>query len=738
MPTLITLIKRCSCVALICCLALLSTLHAQRQSASQTQQTPPAEQDEGVIRINTDLVQTDVTVFDKSGRFVDNLSREQFELRVDGKPQPISFFERVTAGSFNEDAQLAAARGAARYSKNPASVRPLDRGRTIFFFVDDLHLSFDSFARTRKTILRFIANEMGQNDQAVIVSTTAQTGFLGQLTDNKTVLRAAAARLFFHDRATRDTERPPMSQYQALAIDRRDSDALGYFIEATIRDNPGMRRDTAESMVMNRAHQLLESAAYLSNNTLSTLDSLVRSLSKLPGRKLGFFISDGFFLDTRTSDTTGRLRRITDGAARSGTVLYTMDARGLSTGLPDASSDAPFDTTGRLSRVDLGETSASQEVLYTLASETGGRALLNTNALDKALTKTLKETSAYYLLAWQPEQSEGRANNKFRTIKVTIKDRPDLTVLTRRGFFTSPPELPAAKRSKNKSAKTVTTTVEKTSDSELRAALNSLYARTELPVALSLGYADIPGTGTILNAVVQLDAVKSDSTTAAAPQTNLADVISVVFNDQGKPVASLKDQITATSGKASETPRHPIIFTHQFRLAQEGLYQVRVAARESATGRTGSAIQWIEIPKIAGGKFALGSLFIGARPATEAKSAATPVDSTTPAPVVMSADHRFARSSYLRFVTNIYNATHTNGSAPDVGLQIQIFRDDQPIITAPLSKLSTNGANDLTHIPYAAEMALGNLPAGQYVLQITAIDRPAKASASQRINFAIE
>ncbi len=718
----------------MCCCAFLSTLQAQQRSASQTQQTPPAEQDEGVIRINTDLVQTDVTVFDKSGRFVDNLSREQFELRVDGKPQPISFFERVTAGSFNEDAQLAAARGAARTLKSAASVKPLDRGRTIFFFVDDLHLSFDSLSRTRKTISRFIDNEMGQNDQAVIVSTSGQTGFLGQLTDNKTVLRAAAAKLSFHDRATRDTERPPMSQYQALAIDRRDSDALGYFIDATIRDNPGMRRDTAESMVMNRAHQLLESAAYLTNNTFSTLDSLVRSLSKLPGRKLGFFISDGFFLDTRTSDTTGRLRRITDGAARSGTVLYTMDARGLSTGLPDASSDAPFDTTGRLSRVDLGETSASQEVLYTLASETGGRALLNTNALDKALTKTLKETSAYYLLAWQPEQSEGRANNKFRTIKVTIKDRPDLMVLTRRGFFTSPPELPAAKRGKNKEAKTVTTTAEKTPDNELRAALNSLYARTELPVALSLGYADISGTGTILNAVVQLDAVKSESTAAAAPQTNLADVISVVFNDQGKPVASLKDQITAASGKASETPRHPIIFTHQFRLAQ-GLYQVRVAARESATGRTGSTIQWIEIPKIAGGKFALGSLFIGARPAIiEAKSAAAP---STP-PVTISADHRFARSSYLRFVTNIYNATHTNANAPDVGLQIQIFRDDQPIITAPLSKLSTNGANDLTHIPYAAEIALGNLLAGQYVLQVTAIDRPAKASASQRINFAIE
>lgn len=731
MPTLISLIKQCSCVALVCCIALLSTVHAQQQDTARPTQTPDENQD--VIRINTDLVQTDVTVFDKSGRFVDNLPREQFELRVDGKPQPISFFERVTAGSVNEEAQLAAARGVARTSKNPATVRPLDRGRTIFFFVDDLHLSFDSLSRTRKTILHFIDNEMGQNDQAVIVSTSGQTGFLGQLTDNKIVLHAAAAKLSFHDRATRDIERPPMSEYQALAIDRRDSDALSYFIDATIRDNPGMRRDTAETMVMNRAHQLLESAAYLTKNTLLTLDSLVRSLSKLPGRKLGFFISDGFFLDTRTSDMTTRLRRITDSAARSGTVLYTMDARGLSTGLPDASSDVPFDTTGRLSRVDLGETSASQEVLRTLASETGGRALLNTNALDKALAKTLKETSAYYLLAWQPEQSEGRANNKFRTIKVTIKDRPDLTVITRRGFFTSPIELPAAKGGKNKSAKPVTTATEKTPDSELRAALTSLYARTELPVALSLVYTDIPGTGTVLSTVVQIDAMKSESPAATAPQTNLTDVVTLVFDDQGKPVASLKDQIMPVSGEANGAARHPILFAHQFRLAQ-GLYQVRVAARESATGRTGSAIQWIEIPKIVGGKFALGSLFIAERPATETNSATA--QSTTP--VIISADHRFTRSSHLRFQTSIYNATRTNANAPDVGLQIQVFRDDQPIITAPLSKLSTNGIQDLTRIPYAAEIALVNLPAGQYVLQVTAIDRPAKASTSQRVKFAID
>ena len=75
---------------------------------------------------------------------------EQFELRVDGKPMPISFFERVTAGSVNEEAQLAAARGGASLSAiKAAGVKPLDRGRTFFFFVDDLHQTFESMRQTK-------------------------------------------------------------------------------------------------------------------------------------------------------------------------------------------------------------------------------------------------------------------------------------------------------------------------------------------------------------------------------------------------------------------------------------------------------------------------------------------------------------------------------------------------------------------------------------------------------------
>jgi len=69
------------------------------------QQPPPDQKPRNpaqAIRVDVNLVQTDVMVFDRAGRFVDDLQREQFELHVDGKPQPVAFVELVSTGSPDE------------------------------------------------------------------------------------------------------------------------------------------------------------------------------------------------------------------------------------------------------------------------------------------------------------------------------------------------------------------------------------------------------------------------------------------------------------------------------------------------------------------------------------------------------------------------------------------------------------------------------------------------------------
>src|SRR6266550_2540545 len=118
---------------LVCVLACPQGFQAQTLEQSNRQ-----DQSE-VVRVYTELVQTDVMVFDKQGRFVPGLKREDFELRIDGKVKPIEFFEKVTVGSVNEESQLATARGSSariNTAKSPDSI-PLDRGRPVFFYIDD-------------------------------------------------------------------------------------------------------------------------------------------------------------------------------------------------------------------------------------------------------------------------------------------------------------------------------------------------------------------------------------------------------------------------------------------------------------------------------------------------------------------------------------------------------------------------------------------------------------------------
>ena len=86
-------------------IGLVYSQHALGQVKTQSPQREPADE---VVRVTTELVQTDITVVDKQGRFAKGLNADDFELRVDSKLQPPSFFEEVTSGSLEEEKQLTA------------------------------------------------------------------------------------------------------------------------------------------------------------------------------------------------------------------------------------------------------------------------------------------------------------------------------------------------------------------------------------------------------------------------------------------------------------------------------------------------------------------------------------------------------------------------------------------------------------------------------------------------------
>lgn len=685
-------------------------------------QTPPTDQSLDVVKVNTDLVQTDVMVFDKQGHFVNNLKREDFELRVDGKPQSIGFFDQVQAGSVDESKQLAAARGES--SSGPNKVVPLDRGRTVLFFVDDLHASATSIYQARRVIAEFVERDFGQNDEAEIVTASGLLGFLQQPTDNQTVLRLAADRLVSRTSSVKDLQRPHMSEYQALQIDRGDRDTLAYFVSEILAEN--RMAGNVEDEVRRRASEILHQASAYSTATLSALEGLVKSCATIPGRKLLYLISDGFFIDTRNSDTTSRMREVTSAAARAGVVIYSIDARGLIATLDDASVNRAVDTTGRLSRGGQGEISAGQDILNAVAQDTGGRALLDRNDLYAAVTNGLRETASYYLLAWKP-QRESDKSSKFRRLEVSVIGKPDLTVRLRKGFYDLDPQSPTRAKGADKPES------EEAAQAKLRKALMTPHGERGLPISIDTRYLNTTGKSFELTSSIEIPGDFA-AAPASAPDGAQFEVIGAVFNDRGDVGDRFSRRI---GGKASsDDTTHDLSYSHLTNINASGLYQVRVAVRDLSTGRIGTANRWIEIPDLSKGNIALSSLLLAERQGSPSEKSASSTE--TPAAVQISISHRFKRDSFLRHVVAIYNVSHKTAADFDVAAQVIVLREGQPVATTPLRKVPTDNVEDPSRLSYAAELPLESLPTGQYILRFIAIDRLSRMSATQQARFYIE
>ncbi|HYJ47257.1 MAG TPA: hypothetical protein VEV81_11660, partial [Pyrinomonadaceae bacterium] len=251
-------------------------------------------------------------------------------------------------------------------------------------------------------------------------------------------------------------------------------------------------------------------------------------------------------------------------------------------------------------------------------------------------------------------------------------------------------------------------------------------------------YVDTPDKGLVLTASVQIARQFMTFNHSEDRQTALLDLMGVVLNDQGKAVSTFSDRLNLAVyfPQYVGQPRHDLVYNFQSKL-EPGLYQVRVAARDVKSGRTGSAMQWIEIPNLASRKLSMSSLIVGeiTKEAEKLKS-----DPSTFAESRLSADHRFERSSRLRLMTYVYNAARgaSGTGRPDVAIQLQILRENQPVVTTALRKVEVGEGADLARLPYAAEMPLESLIPGRYVLQVTAIDRISKMSVARRINFEIE
>ncbi|MGH9844855.1 MAG: VWA domain-containing protein, partial [Blastocatellia bacterium] len=463
-----------SLVVLLPALALIATASISSVHSQERKEKQQKPADETLVRIETELVQIDVVVVDKAGKLVRDLRREDFDLYEDGKKQQVSHFAVGTATKPAKWLSLEKKKASGEPAAAPAEITA---GRYIVLAVDDYHLAPENLILTKRTLLKFINEQMVAGDQVAIVTTSGNIGMFQQFTNERGVLERAITRLNVQTRnVTSSFDVPRITDYQAEMIDRNDQDAIEVAVQEILRLEPppptpgrgggrsapnadGMTspRERAMQQARSKARMIVAQNANYTRVTLSTLESVIRSLSALPGRKMMVLVSDGFFLGGSSSSQIYDIRRITDAATRAGVVIYSIDARGLVATPPggDASDPGVVDpvTAGARARLDMSAVDAKRDGMYALAADTGGKAFFNNNDLNAGLQRVLDDNEVYYVLAYEPPVS--RRDGRFHQIEVRIADRPELKARTRKGYLASLPagentgkqsEKPAAKQ----------------------------------------------------------------------------------------------------------------------------------------------------------------------------------------------------------------------------------------------------------------------------------------------------
>jgi VWFA-related protein len=395
-------------------------------------QNPP--QPPPVFRGGTDLVEVDVVVHGKDGAFVSDLSAADFVVEEGGVAQPIQQFYLRLATHATWATAPAAAGGASTTS--PDAVGTAVPPQRVFVVVfDDEHLTPSGFKRTQAAAQLLFTQQFRSGDAGGVV-TRGQVANNRLTTNREDLLKAvkdAKPNTTKNSRLFDERQWPRLTESEAVRITfNNDRVVLEEAIRRACNDDPELcKRVDPEPSVRSKASVLADTARAESARTLRTLATLTAGLANVPGRKTIVLMSEGFLAE----DEWPLVAETVTLAARANARIYTLDARGLERGLSSVFDSAPADSGTRLlEQMDFGADS-----INSLAVDSGGFVVRNTNLFDRAIARIADDAGNYYVLGIRPS---AQPDGKFHPIRVKVA-RPGVSVRARRGYVAVP--RPAAK-----------------------------------------------------------------------------------------------------------------------------------------------------------------------------------------------------------------------------------------------------------------------------------------------------
>jgi len=553
-----------------CFLIALSAGVGERAGAQQPanvpgQNTPVSADGVATFKTSTQLVIETVGVKDKSGKPIEGLTAKDFIVTEDGMPQTISFLEYQklpedpSAPILSTSANTTTALVASPLAKlpraqiapeRPGDVRYRDK-RLLALYFDMVAMPIPDQLRALEYAQKFIRTQMTPADLVAIMM--FDNGSVRVLQD-----------------FTEDRERL-LSIIETMAVGEDES--------VNVTDDTSA--DTGAAFGQNDA----EFNIFFTDRELSALQTAESMLGKLNEKKALIFFASGLRLNG--ADNLAQLHATTNAAIKAGVQVWSIDARGLMASGPfgDGSRGSPGGQamyTGASAMTAMSNIQRTQDTLWTLAADTGGKALLDTNDLSMGIVNAQKSFSSYYILGYYT--SNANLDGKFRRIKISLREGVSGDLDYRQGYY-------AGKEFSK------FTTADK--ERQLEDALMLGDPITELTVAMEVGYFQLNNAEYYIPVTVKIPGNELALAKKKGAEHTLLDFIGEVKDEFGSTQSNVRDKVDVklSDSTAAELTKRPYAYDTGTTLLP-GTFTIKMLVRDAETGRIGTYQTKFTVPNL--------------------------------------------------------------------------------------------------------------------------------------------
>jgi VWFA-related protein len=654
----------------------------------------PSQQQDYTFHAETELVLVNVTVRDKSGNFMRGLKAEDFTVLEDSKPQKVVSFdvENTDALPPQNVTQTQALPGATAAPKDPTSA-------------DSLAGSANEFKDRRLIVLLFDLSAM-QPDEIDHAVTSAVHYIDAQMKPADLVaIVSLGSSLLVNQDFTADRG---LLKKQLLAF---NAGAGQGFEEGSTGTTEGTA-DTGQSFTVDDT----EFNIFNTDRRLEAIRSVAERLGHVQQKKSLIYFSSG--MDRTGIENQSQLRAATNAAVKANLAIYTMDLRGLQALVAggeaqSASLRGVSAYSGQSMMNALNSNFTTQETLVTLASDTGGRAFLDSNDFSKVFKGVQDDTSSYYVLGYHSTNPARDGHYRKITVKMNLAG---VKIEYRRGYYP-----PADYKHSTKEDK------ERQLDEELASDLPA----TDLPVYLAAAYFRLDGNrfSVPLSLVVpgsQIPFVRNSDRDKAT-----LDVIGVVSDKDRRPTTTVRDTAKLAVDPSAQVKKKNLQYNTALTLPA-GKYHLRFVVRENQTGRMGSFETDLEIPELKAAPLKMSSVVLSSQ-LQPAKKAATPNPLIHDgSEIIPNVTHVFSASQHLLLYYEVYDPARVSvaGGAdggqgkPGIHLlsNVSFFRGKAKVLESSLVDLTELNARDRKAGVFQLDFPLTSLKPGFYTCQVNVID----------------